>query len=252
MENKKYLNEETYQENKKKITRLAVIVLIVGVLIGIGLIITGAVLSHNAQGININLTSKEEKDAEENVVQREESEIQEDINNVKPKISSLESEVMMLEAELSLLNLTEGYSDKYYEKKNEIETKETELLNLKVELEKYQKELKEVQGDYSTSFEENLDGLGTFENIFNSASDKISKSKYYPFYMFGAFIIIASCMISGSIYMFAKRREITAFTAQQVMPVAKEGIDEMAPTIGNVAKEISKGIKEGTKNNTDK
>lgn len=47
--------------------------------------------------------------------------------------------------------------------------------------------------------------------------------------------------------MTAKRREILAFTTQQVMPVAKEGIDTMAPTIGNVAKEISKGIKEGSK-----
>lgn len=60
--------------------------------------------------------------------------------------------------------------------------------------------------------------------------------------------------------MITKRREITAFTMQQVMPVAQEGIEkmtptmtnaakemaeQMAPTIGNVAKEIAKGIKEG-------
>ena len=31
------------------------------------------------------------------------------------------------------------------------------------------------------------------------------------------------------------------------MPIAKEGIDEMAPTIGNAAKEIAKGIKKGLK-----
>lgn len=36
-----------------------------------------------------------------------------------------------------------------------------------------------------------------------------------------------------------------AFTIQQEMPIAKEGIDTMAPTFGNVAKEIAKGIKEG-------
>lgn len=63
--------------------------------------------------------------------------------------------------------------------------------------------------------------------------------------MLGAFICIATCMISGSIFMFAKRRHILAFQTQQVMPVAKEGIDEMAPTIGNVAGEIAKGIKKG-------
>lgn len=63
--------------------------------------------------------------------------------------------------------------------------------------------------------------------------------------MFGAFICIATCMIAGSIFMFAKRRHILAFSAQQVMPVAKEGINEMAPTIGNAAGEIAKGIKKG-------
>ena len=51
--------------------------------------------------------------------------------------------------------------------------------------------------------------------------------------------------MSGSIYMIAKRREILAFSTQQVMPVAKEGINKMAPTMGNVAKKITKGIKDG-------
>lgn len=63
--------------------------------------------------------------------------------------------------------------------------------------------------------------------------------------MLGIFICVATCMISGFIFMVAKRRHILAFQAQQVMPVAKEGIDEMAPTIGNAAGEIAKGIKKG-------
>ena len=69
-------------------------------------------------------------------------------------------------------------------------------------------------------------------------------------------------MISFAIYRVATRREIAAFSVQQVMPVAQEGIEKMAPTFGKVggelaknmapvygeiAKEISKGIKEGLK-----
>ena len=88
-----------------------------------------------------------------------------------------------------------------------------------------------------------------------------------PFYIIGGFIIIASCMFAGSIYMTTKQREILAFHAQQVMPVAQEGIEKMAPTIGKagasitkemapaygeIAKEISKGIKEGLKNDDEK
>ena len=63
--------------------------------------------------------------------------------------------------------------------------------------------------------------------------------------MLGVFICIATCMISGFVFIFAKQRHIVAFQAQQVMPVAKEGIDEIAPTIGNAAGEIAKGIKKG-------
>lgn len=75
----------------------------------------------------------------------------------------------------------------------------------------------------------------------NSTSDFASTGSI----MLGVFICIATCMISGSVFIFAKQRHIVAFRAQQVMPVAKEGIDEIAPTIGNAAGEISKGIKKG-------
>ena len=78
--------------------------------------------------------------------------------------------------------------------------------------------------------------------------------------MFGVFICIAACMFSSFIFMVAKRRHILAFTVQQTMPIAQEGIEKMAPTVGKVgasiakemapvygdiAKGIAKGIKEG-------
>ena len=59
--------------------------------------------------------------------------------------------------------------------------------------------------------------------------------------VFGLFIAGIGVMVT----MVTYRREIVAFTTQQVMPVAKEGVNEMAPTIGNVASEITKGIKKG-------
>ena len=65
--------------------------------------------------------------------------------------------------------------------------------------------------------------------------------------MFGAFICIATCMISGSIFMVSKRRQMLAFHVQQVMPVAKEGVEEIAPTLGKAAEEIAKGVKKGIK-----
>ena len=55
----------------------------------------------------------------------------------------------------------------------------------------------------------------------------------------------------GIILFFAHRREITAFTVQQTMPVAQEGIEKITPTVadsaGKIAQSISKGIADGKK-----
>ena len=74
----------------------------------------------------------------------------------------------------------------------------------------------------------------------------------------GAFIIVFgfSLVGAGLIVMFiSHRREITAYTTQQVMPVAQEGIEKMTPTVadaaGSIAKSVSKGIQEGKKEADD-
>lgn len=46
---KEFLTEETYEKGKKKITRIALIKLIIGLLIGIALIITGIVIQKNTK-----------------------------------------------------------------------------------------------------------------------------------------------------------------------------------------------------------
>ena len=80
--------------------------------------------------------------------------------------------------------------------------------------------------------------------------DQASKGAFGGFgiMVVGGFLdsVGSTLLVIGGIVMFiAHRREIVTFTTQQVMPVAKEGIEKMAPTAGVVAKEITKGIKEG-------
>ncbi len=84
---------------------------------------------------------------------------------------------------------------------------------------------------------------------FKNSNSGFAKTSYL---MFGGFIIIASSMFCGVLYLsIVKRREMMAYTMQQVMPVAQEGIDKMTPTIadsaGKIAGSIAKGIKEGLK-----
>ena len=56
-------------------------------------------------------------------------------------------------------------------------------------------------------------------------------------------------------FLIGNRREITAYTAQQTIPVAKEIVDETTPTMakaaGTIGKEIAKGIAEGLKEGLD-
>lgn len=58
----------------------------------------------------------------------------------------------------------------------------------------------------------------------------------------GIFITMVGCMIR---FIVANQRAILAYQAQQVRPVAQEGIEKMAPSAGVAAKEIAKRIKEG-------
>ena len=89
-----------------------------------------------------------------------------------------------------------------------------------------------------------------FKNGFSQRHNELEEQLHYAenamfFYVGGAFIILFGVIISSSLFLTAKKREITAFKVQQVMPIAQEGIDKIAPTMGNAAKEIAKVVKEG-------
>lgn len=91
------------------------------------------------------------------------------------------------------------------------------------------------------------------QNTFNSTKDT-AKEMFGSVGLFalGGFLnfIGFALTIAGGVVMFiAHRREITAYTTQQVMPVAQEGIEKITPTVanaaGSIAQSISKGIQEG-------
>ena len=63
--------------------------------------------------------------------------------------------------------------------------------------------------------------------------------------------IFAGCAFALVVYFMAKGREINAFYAQQQMPIAQEGIEKIAPSVGIAAKEIANGIKEGLNDNDE-
>lgn len=66
-------------------------------------------------------------------------------------------------------------------------------------------------------------------------------------FFFLTFLGMPMIFIGFFLIMTSHGREIYAFNAQQRMPIAKEGIEKMAPSVGTAAKEIAKGVKEGLK-----
>ena len=255
-EKKEFLTEENYERGKKKLKTIALIVLIVGIMLGGSLIVTGIIKSKEAKEKNA-VTAQQ---IEEKNQARTAEEIKADIENVEAQIEEKDAEIKQLENEKSKLSTEQhkifqsdrGFSDRYYAKGEEIDAKQDEIdearkekTKLQSSLSSYENELWKVESGYND----------TKTKIYKE-SNKIPTAQYIPLYMIGGFIIAVSCMISFSIYMFIKRREILAFTAQQVMPVAQEGIEKMSPTIGkaagSVAEEITKGIKEGLKDSKEK
>lgn len=236
MEKKKeFLNEENYEKGKKKLKSIALIILLVGVLIGGSLIVTGIVKTNS---IKAEIADKE--------AQRTEQDVQGEIDDIDSQIDTIDTEITNLQTQKSKLTNEKskifqedrGFSDRYYAKDEEITAKQNEITAKQKEKTKLERNKIELKSE-----------LWDIQSGFNSTKNSISTSKYIPLYIFGAVIILGSCMIAGSIYLFAKRREITAFTVQQTMPLAQEGIEKMAPTVGNaigtIGKGLAKGIKEG-------
>ena len=84
-----------------------------------------------------------------------------------------------------------------------------------------------------------------------------------PFIIIGLGVSIWGLQIR---FLLGNQREISAYMVQQQIPIAQEGMEKMAPSIGkagatiakemapaygDIAKEISKGIKEGAKESDD-
>ena len=234
MEKKEFLNEETYQKNKKKVKTIALFVLLVGFILGGSLIFTG---------INKN------KEVDLKYSTDNKMALAKQIENEKEKLEHKKDELEQQGVEYDVsANYTDG---KAYELKLIIKVLDPSFPYY--EFDEYKNNT--ITAKYCSLMEE--------YDILNSEDYKQrDQGKNYSFFAFGGMTIFFSLVIFSSIYMTTKRREIMAFHAQQVMPIAQEGMEKMAPTMANVgktitkdmapvygeiAKEIAKGVKEGMK-----
>ena len=214
-EKKEYLTEKNYNKGKKIIMLIALLVLVVGLTIG-GLLIYKGI--NEKQKIDNTTNEQAEKDKQRlKEIEIEKEELNKKISDKKYECDSIKME-----------------TDSWFEKSNKCDN---EVLSLEEQVDELESEEFDLE---KTDYE--------FDKKFNS----VGSTRYF---MFGVFIIIATLIISLSIFMFAKRREIMAFGMQQTMPLAQEGIEKMAPTVGNaagtIAKDVAAGIKEGINSNQE-
>lgn len=222
MEKKELLNEDNYEKTKKKITTISLIILIVALLIGSTLIALGVIKTN---------TSK--KDAEK-------------VN--QERYNASEQRLKEIASEKESLNLQ-------YDAKNQ------ECDSLDMSAKDWYSKVNQCRRDAS-AISSKITNLESEEFKLNNNYDKVEAKNYIPLSVFGGVIIFIGGMISLSIYLIAKKRDISAFAIQQSMPLAQEVIGKMAPTIGdagktvidkvgpsigNAAGSIAKGIKDGLK-----
>ena len=259
MEKKELLNEERYQKNKKKLKTVSLCVLIIGLLIGGGLIVTGVVKTNEVKKENERIVEKIEQKYDSRTSVQVQRELTSEITSLQQKADALEKEITALGAEKTKIFMGEensGFSDSYYAKDNEIKEKRKELSTVETKIRTYKSELSNIKS-------------GAYESKKKSEISQETKAvdQYDMLYALGGMIMLMSCSISGGIYMVSKRREIMAFQTQQIMPVAQEGMEKMAPSVakvgkamaeemapayGEIAKEIAKGVKEEMKDEDNK
>ena len=300
-EKKEFLTEENYERGKKKLKMVAIIVLVIGLLIGGSLITVGILkqsktnsnysedtikkLQNDIEAEKVNLeTKKTELEGKRDEALRVEKQ---NLENKKQELISKgikynnstkydDGESYDLKVITNVLDPSFNYCA-FDEYKNNGLTKDYCLLSSNKDEDSIAisaiESVLSIEFNYCVGDTKNNMYTSRYCSLVSQLNDKSDFNKEFdsydsiPFYIIGGFIIIASCMFAGSIYMTTKQREILAFHAQQVMPVAQEGIEKMAPTIGKtgasitkemapaygeIAKEISKGIKEGLKNDDEK
>lgn len=88
-------------------------------------------------------------------------------------------------------------------------------------------------------------------------ADEINNKDYTGYYdlavakdyklviIIGIILICVGIVVSLTFYIISKKREIKAFTTQQMMPIKQESIKKITPTVANSAETISNSISNG-------
>lgn len=237
-----YLTEEHYQKVNKKIKAVSLVIFLVGLLVGGGLIVFGLIKTNEVDRTNAEKTAEAEKTNAERAAAAQ-AEVDQKVEAANARLKEIESETAALNSQLSA-------------KQYECDSMQMGAANWFADRSQCQNEASDISSQISNLEMEQFQLENAHYTVYY---DKVSPDLVdfwgAPFYMIGAFIVIASSIASLSIWLVTKRRALKAYAIQQSMPVNQEAVQSYTPTIskaagdiaGSVAEGISRGVKEGKK-----
>ena len=170
MQKQEFLNEENYQRSKKKIANIALIILIIGILLGGGLITIGLV---RQEKINEKY-SEESKLAKAEQLETQKQSLIEELDTEKQHLISakdtLKNKIKPIEDQIKKLERAPftGFNDTYYERQDKID-----------ELEESIKEDKKSINVIDDAFDESVDHCSFYEarnNVYTSKYCSLKKT----------------------------------------------------------------------------
>lgn len=220
---KQFLTEENYQKGNRVFKTISLVILIVALVVGGGLIALGAVKQNEAGKINEERAAAAEAEAEQNVAA------------ARARVAEIDQEVAELQtqhdAKEDECNSLDMMADGWYTQRVACQREVSELWSQisHLEMEKFELENKDYGVLYKT----------------------VGMEYYVVFYFVGGTVLLFGCVISLSMYLVTKRRALAAYHAQTHLPIIKEGVADVTPTVaqsaGTVAGSVAEGIAQGVK-----
>lgn len=264
---KQFINENKYQKVKKGLIVAAIAVIVAAVTISSVFLLAPGFSKLN-EANNIVIPSDQEIKAEQDTNDAKNAKAEADLDAKYEVLTApIQSQLTVLDRQDTQVLMSEGRSANYYA----LQDQETALDS---QLSKINKQKSDESSTLSFS---------------KTQSYSISKAEYEskkqrtqfdatPYFMGGIMLILVGCGAGLNLLFMAFGRNILAFGAQSTVPVAKEVIEDVAPIIGKaygeaakaaahglsaaskdmgpafgtIAKEVSKGIKEGFKEDKPK
>ena len=278
-ENSGYLTEENYLRGKKKIKGVSLIILMIGLLLGGGLITLGIM---NQKKINEKYSDQNKNNIQKKLeveklnLETKKSEIEAKreaaLLEEKQKLESKKSELIAKGVKYSykttyddkesydLKIITEALDPSKSEclwneyKDNTLTANYCKIVNKEDDDSKLLGVISgALKDDYCYNKYKNNSYTARYCELKSELKEitdfnkDFDLSKSIPFFMIGAFVIIASLMVSGSIFMMTKQRELLAFHVEQAMPVAQEGLEKMGSSFGKAGARAMEELRRNNK-----